>query len=591
MFPFRTLTRHWSVLLASLLLLTGGFTPAAFADHPPAPRLLPRSTLALISIADAPNLAERFMNTSTGRMSRDPQLKPLIDQLYGSLIEATTELKDRVGLSLPELLAIPQGEISVALVAPEDAEPALVILLDTGDQFSNAQKLIERFTAEVDRRGNPKREETIKGTKLIVYDRVGPQRRKAAYFVKDNTVVVASDPNVLKQLLAVWNGEKAETLSENPHFVDVMRRCRGSKGEPSQVIWYADPIGIVHAVGQQNAGARVALAVLPVLGVDGLSAVGGSMVFDAAQFDSVMQAHVSLDSPRTGVLKMIAFESGDVTPEPWVPSDVAAYMTLHWNVERTFTTFSSFYDSFRGEGALGRALEQRILGPTGIDFEKEIIRSLEGRITLITWIERPITLQSSRTLVGFKLKEPAVVKKALEKIFELERTPLARETHAGKQYYQVRIPRVQELPPEQRPPLPCFGVLNDYLLVSNGPGLYQEAVTTAAGSKSLADELDFKLIASKIRRQCGDRNPAMISFERPEESFRFLYELATDQRNRERLQTQAENNRFFKSLDTALKDNPLPPFEVLRRYMAPSGSMVIDDELGIHYTAFGMRRK
>jgi hypothetical protein len=35
----------------------------------------------------------------------------------------------------------------------------------------------------------------------------------------------------------------------------------------------------------------------------------------------------------------------------------------------------------------------------------------------------------------------------------------------------------------------------------------------------------------------------------------------------------------------------LPPFEVLQRYLAPGGTVVVDDETGLHYTDFSLRRK
>ena len=73
--------------------------------------------------------------------------------------------------------------------------------------------------------------------------------------------------------------------------------------------------------------------------------------------------------------------------------------------------------------------------------------------------------------------------------------------------------------------------------------------------------------------------------------YRWLYELAAPKQTRETLGQQAENSRLFKALDTALKENPLPPFAVLRRYLAPGGAVVVDDQTGLHYMAFTLRRE
>jgi len=586
----RTRRRTVSIIAATLLL--GAMIRPVLADRPSAPHLLPISTVALVSVTDAPEMAEKFMNTSLGRMSQDPQLKPLLEHLYGAVVEATAALKDQVGLTLPELLAIPQGELTIALVAPEEGTPAVVVLLDAGNQLSNARKLLKRGTDALDESPAVRSEKTVSGTKIVIYDNVGPQRGQAAYFEKDDTIVAATNAAVLEQILKVWNGGKGDTLADNQTYTTIMSRCRGEKDERPQLIGYVDPIGIMRSIAQGNTQMQLALLTLPALGLDGLSGIGGSVILDTEQFDSIMHLHVLLESPRTGVLKMIAFEPGEVTPEAWVPADVASYTSLNWNIEKTYKSLATVYDSFSGEGALAKELERRILGPTGIDFEKEFLQALDGRITMITRIERPIRLGSQATLVGLKLADKPSIEKVLEKVYKLPNSNLTRETYAGKKYLRVDPPQFREIPPDQRPPMPSFGIVGDYLMVTNQASLLEKVIATSAGgSNSLAKELDFKLIASKIKRQAGGATPALVSFNRPEEIMAMLYELAVAENTRTRLASAGENNPFLRSVDQALKENPLPPFAVIRQYLAPGGAMLVDDETGIHYTAFALRRK
>ncbi len=108
-----------AVALATLagVLVSGQF---ALAERPPAAKLLPENTVLCLSVANAPDAANRFMNTAMGRISQDPQMKPLIKDLYGSVTDLVANLKDQVGLSLPEILAIPQGEMTLAMVAPQE---------------------------------------------------------------------------------------------------------------------------------------------------------------------------------------------------------------------------------------------------------------------------------------------------------------------------------------------------------------------------------------------------------------------------------------------------------------------------------------
>jgi hypothetical protein len=70
-----------------------------------------------------------------------------------------------------------------------------------------------------------------------------------------------------------------------------------------------------------------------------------------------------------------------------------------------------------------------------------------------------------------------------------------------------------------------------------------------------------------------------------------MYDIAAADTTRDRLASQSENNKFFRGLEKTMKDNPLPPFSVLAKYLAPGGGMVTSDETGFHWTTFTLRRK
>ncbi len=574
-------------------------TPPVWAAQPDHADLLPAETLAVLSVADVPELSQRFMNTAMGRMGRDPQLKPLVGHLYGSAAKAVAELKDQLGLALDEMLALPQDQLTVALVATEEGPPAMVALMDVGNQLVNARKLVERGTKALDQSGATRTEKTVAGTKFVIYDGVGPRKRQAVFFDKDTTLVVGTNLEVLAKILAAWNGEKSSTLSDNHQYTTVLSHCRGIKGQEPQLLWFVDPVALMRSIGQRSTQVRIAVAILPAIGLDGLLGVGGSLTMDAGKFDSISQTHILLDSPRDGVLDIVSLGSGDTKPEPWVPAEAASYTTLYWNIDKSYQSLTKLFDSFREEGAFDKMVRQWSMKSLGIDLYSEMLPALEGRLTYVTWIERPITPTSQAGLLALRLKDTKLAEKTLDVIFKHHEARLERKTYAGKPYYQLKSrqrpqPADKDAAENGRPemPRPCFGIVDNYLMMSRLEGLYQKAITTAASpSDSLSEELDFKLIASRIKRQSGSSRPAMISFNRPEEGMRFLYGLATAERTRRALGKRAEKNKFFKSLDSALKDNPLPPFAVLQRYLAPGGALVVEDETGIHYTAFSLRRK
>ncbi|MFO0924855.1 MAG: hypothetical protein U0905_20505, partial [Pirellulales bacterium] len=69
-----------------------------------------------------------------------------------------------------------------------------------------------------------------------------------------------------------------------------------------------------------------------------------------------------------------------------------------------------------------------------------------------------------------------------------------------------------------------------------------------------------------------------------------FYDLASDPNNKARLKEMSENNPMFKVLSNVLERHKLPSFDVVAKYLAPSGSFVYEDESGIHATGFSLRR-
>jgi hypothetical protein len=341
-------------------------------------------------------------------------------------------------------------------------------------------------------------------------------------------------------------------------------------------------------------GAQTALAALPVVGADGLLALGGSITMANEEYDSFVQAHLITDEPRTGVLAALALGSGDPTPEDWVPHDVASYQTIYWDFDNTRQEVATLYDSFRGAEAFQKELVDRASEFLGVDLLEDVIDAMDGRLSLSSWFTRPARINGVAYLGGIRLKADNEFAETLARIVEHTDNNLEQKTYAGFTIYFTPKQELDETAvavPFQKMQL-VFGVVDDYLLIANGLEFIERAIAARSNSaKSLENELDFKLIASKLRRQPGGKTPGRFVFERPEEGLRMLYELATAESTRASLAKGAEGNELLGKLNKALNDNPLPPFATLKKYLAPTGSMIIADEKGFHYVGFGLRRK
>jgi hypothetical protein len=557
---------------------------------------LPEDTLLYVRIDDSGEAVRRFKQTALGRISRDPKIEPLIAQLYGSAVDAFRQIEERIGASLEDLLSIPQGEVCFALVAPEQGRPVPVLLVDAGQRMPIVQKLFERIEQLIAERST-RTEERLGDTRLIVHQMTGRQNRQLVYVEREEVVIVTGDLDVAKKVLKAWAGEAERTLSDDPVFAAVMRRCTAGLEEDPQVTFFVDPINLFAKATRNNLGAQATLALFPALGLNGVQGVGGSVTLATDEYDGLTHVHVLLDSPREGIPAMIALRSGETAPEPWVPGDVVSYLTMNWDLVKTYATFEELFDGIRGEGALESSFEARFADQLDVDFREDFLDELEGRVTLITWMVKPARLNSRANLVGLKLKDADAFRTTLDRaLAQIGDGAMKRESFAGVEYWQAPSPpqRPDRGPGNEltRRPDPAVAILDDYLILTDSSQLLKHVITTKSeGTQLLRDELDFRLIASRLQRLPGGETPDMITFNRPEEAMRLMYELATADATRDRLSRGAENSAFARALDGALRDNPLPPFSAISRYLAPGGSLLTNDADGLHWISFTLRRK
>lgn len=578
--------------LAGVVILAVG---AESAERPAASHLLPDNTLAYVRIESAAALRDRFWQTAIGRISSDPQMKPLLGQLYTSLATAYQRIEQRIGLPLDKLLSILQGEVCVAVVPPEQGQPQVVALLEVGERLPDARVLVQRLEEQLIGRGVARNREQVGGTEVTIFQPPGARAQRFSVFEKDAVFVVSSDADLAKQLLAVWNGgANVRTLADNRRFTSIMNRCQRAGGERPHAVWYVDPIELLRRAGRGRLSTEAGLLILESLGLDGLEGFGGSLTMATAEFDMLLDAHLLLKSPKQGVLKMIAMESGDTTPEPWVPHDVARYMTMHWNVQQTYAELSRLYDTIRGESAWENSVLRPISDQLGLDLPRDVVDAAQGRVTLLTWMESPARVNSAARLLAFKLQDAAATRQVLDRTVSRFPDRFSPESLSGVSYYRAVAGQPSRGSDEQtvRRPQPCIGILGEYLAVSDSVALLRQAIMAQAdASQSLAEQLDFQLIASKISRQVPGGQAGLVSFSRPEEGLRVLYELANAPQTRTRIREGAANNRALRALNDALNQHPLPPFAVLSQYLAPAGGMLTSDETGLHYTSFTLRRE
>jgi hypothetical protein len=576
-----------------------------------------------------------------GRMVRDPQLKPFVDSLYGKAGDLYAEhAEEKVGISWDDLKKLPKGEVAFAVIAREQRRPALLLLIDQGDEVSVADKLIDRALDLAEKSGGEFSKEKIGDVDITVVRNLGASKRMFGVFERDNTIVVGTDPDVLRNVIWHWDhpGEatpsaaasgdtpandpsaaKADagadasskdkpqkpkqkefvptrTLAENTRFATIVKECRRKQDPPPHLLFFADPIALAKNVGRGNGGMQMALAMMPMLGVDGISGLGGAVTYATNEYDDLAQVHVLLDNPRSGVLQLPAFEAGDTTPQAFVPKAIESYMAWNWNLRATYDRLLVLVERFGAKPSVEKFMKDQLNDRLGIDLPTRILDNLKGRYTWMVGYDHP-ALRGQQHVIAAELKDEKPVAEALKTV--IGKFPeMFEEKHFGNVTYHAIVVRpFKDKPEDERPITPFVAITDGYLFLGTSTQILERCITARDGTADrLVDSDEYKRTSAIIGRETAGKTPVLFTASRFEETVRQWYDLLTSPKTREQLSdkltpTGKAKNPILAALAETLEKNQLPPFEVLAPYFAPSGGILYDTDNGYHGISFTLRNK
>jgi hypothetical protein len=429
--------------------------------------------------------------------------------------------------------------------------------------------------------------------------------------------VITTERQAAVPLVALFRGQATPMLANHAPFRTIMTRCAMTQRD-AQIEWYVDPLATVKAFMRGNLAAAAGLALLPAIGADGVRAIGGQIVVADDEFDLLSRTHLLLEPPRDGVVEVVALSEGSVEPEPWVPADAAAYVTWNIDFQRGYGAAKKLIESFRGKGSVKQFVDRRVSERLGVDFEEALLPAFTGRLTQVAKFPPHSTIADAWSVYALEIKDPESFAPILTKITDKWSDRLDRQVFAGINVFQLRLPdngnevanapaadepaaddddngerrrnRRRQQPWAQTPPV--VALVGSHLIVANRREALEQCIVTFSdsGQTRLKDELDVKLVMSKLRRQ-SQTPPCMMRFERPEQGLRAMYELLQSEDVRRQIHERRDSNPFFAALDDAFEANRFPAFAVISQYFAPSGSILFNEETGFHHVSFGLRRR
>ena len=533
--------------------------------------MLPKDTLAFFTISDVPEFRQKWDKTSVGQLLHDPKLKPFLDDVEKKIDEASKNMENETGVSIADLLEVPQGELTIALLEKPARKLSFVFMLEFGKNKATIEKLLKKFDEALEKEQAEHTTEEIEKIAVHVYTLKNPEPdnpfKTITYFTDESFLVFSTEIEAIKEVLERWEGDSDDSLADNDQFKYIQSKCKLESGEPL-LKWYINPIGLIQS-GITMAQATIpqaglAAAFLPMFGVDGWKGWGGTLDFDEGEFEGVSNSFIFAENPK-GLMGVFLFPETQLVPPKWVPADIGSYNAANWNIAGAYTSIETLVDSFQGRGATGRFLDQIAEQGPMVHAKKDIIDHLDGKIHILQSEAKDSDDDAPPTpqvLAAFGLKDPAKIKKTLAAAAKSAASNLETREFNGETIYEIFTPNSDQSV--------SIAVTEGQLIITNDTPLLEGVMRGQSGGRAaLIDSSEYKRISKYFPSKTS-----MVSFQRSEAQFKTYYNLLR------------KSDNFIDGIDVS----KLPPFEAISKYFQPSGSYTIPDKKGAKSVAYSLKR-
>lgn len=554
------LRQTWTWTLMLSMLASAAPIWAEEDEGPAGEELLPKEVLIYASIPSVPELRKRTDESLFGAMLKDPEFQPAMEKIKAKIEEKAGEIKDELGVSLEDLWALPQGEITFALVELPPRKLALVLMFDYGDNASTIDTLLDKMEAALKESGGEVEGEDVDGVNVrtFTFESEGENPfNKLAYFNHESYLALASDPEALKAVLERWDGKSDDTFAQHEVFDYILDKC-SNEGEEPLVKWYINPIGLTQAVvgmlQAQVPQAGLAITFLPLLGLNNLKGIGGGADIGVDDFDAVYKTFVYVDQPTSGILEMLRFPATDLAPPAWVPADVTAYSAMNWNSAGAYSAMEKLVDSFQGPGALGKQLDQLAKNDPGIHIKKDILDQMTGQIHILIG-EAAEDAPAPKMMFAVDVKDDAKMNAVLVKAAKSDQFQGKTREFEGVTVYEVEN--------EDQGQGASLAVADKHLLISTDTAMLENALRPRSEAPALMNEPAYKALAKRFPKKMS-----ILNYQNGSSQMQTVYQMI--------------KSGSIPDMPDEFREivNALPDYDALKKYLRASGGYVIPDAKG-----------
>jgi hypothetical protein len=565
-------------------------------------------------------------------------MQPFVESVKSQLRQTGLRQLEQFGLEWEDLEKIAGGEIALGVIEPSSDEAALALVIDVSGRREQAEAIVAKISDHLLHSGG-QRLRRAAGDPIVAFQLPNDAGRKqapvAAFFLKDDMLVAADNVAVLEGMLAAASNNRSDSLASVKAYGEIMAHCTAVSGDlKPNLRWFVEPFGYAETLRadlpprDKRKGPDL-LKVLRNQGFTAVQGVGGFVNFSTDKYELLHRTMVyapalagrdpkSVDKYNLAA-RMLRFPAGgDLMPQAWIPSDVATYLTLNWDVQTAFASAESLVDDIVGEKGVFRDVVESLRDdPDGpkVDVEKDIIAHLGHRLTILTDNTLPIGPKSERKVFAIEVTDEPAVAAAIEKLMKSDKDVRRREfdryaiwervdpvsdvpkleieTPGGEVQHADSDPAAKRLGSDEHLlPTATVCVAQGHVFLGSHMELLQKILQQAAQGDTLKQSPDFRLIAQQPAGM--ESGPISIrAFSRTDLAFRPTYELI---RTGQMPQSETLLGKFLNAVMGEGKDgvprkqkidgHALPAFDVVRHYFGPAGTVVTSLDDGWICTGF-----
>lgn len=586
--------------LVGLTALAG--PPANLARAAAAPeQVLPDSTIFFLKVADVTALREAFKQSQYGQLWNDPAMAEIRADVSEKLQSSSDAVKEKLGVTLKELLELPQGALAVAVIGREDPNVpiSVAIIADAGENADKLSEVLVNSNKRAEESGAKVSVETFQDNPLHVIappeqannDGDTPPPPPLVWTRSDSVFYIGSDVDAIKDLVTNAGGRSSGALGAEENYTKTLKKV---DGDTAHAVWFLDIgklVKLVTRVGAKGAEAQAQQIefLLQELGVNGLKSAGGSVALNAGNYNSVTKTFFNAPAPVQGLLKLFSFPPIAMRPEPWVPATVASYQSFSWDLDNAYNALNDLVNKFQ-PGMLN-VLEQQLVGPEGgqpLSFQNDIFGPLGNRITMISDFKKPIQEDSQRVVVAIALDDARAFQGTLDRILAMVNANPKKRDFQGTTILDFDLP---ELPNQGGAQVSVKGpvsvaIANDTLYATTDGSLLEQVLRP--GAVPLSESSAYQTVAKELPEQVSG-----MTFVRPDEQARLSYDMLKSGNFQKAIRQAIEAGRQGKpgpEIPQLIDPNKLPDFEVFAKYLTLGGSYSVMDDDGFTQTGFSLRK-